>query len=608
MCTGYFKGASLTALMAAMAIPAAAQDSDSSRFQLEEILVTAQKREQRLRDVPLSITAFTSDSIQRIGADRFEDYSRAVPSLVPAPVGPTTRFTLRGISTSTAALTTQPTVGIFIDDVPVTDNYIAFNSPDLRLFDVERVEILRGPQGTLLGASSLAGAVRIITAKPNLSEYEARVEMTGSTTAHGSESLALSGMVNVPVIEDKLAIRAVAYKRHNGGYIDDIGLDQKDANVTKTYGGRLYVGLQPTEDWNIIASVSYQNDLIRGYTGTFLNPPEGADELNWFSYIQPRVPSDLLTMQLQTTYDLGWADIFANISHSKQNALYVQDATLFSVVFGGLTIGTPYFFDSNTRTTVAEFRLVSKNDRPLRYVLGGFYNKKRRDFTARINQEAFVPIFGTDLIYQSDGPENPSRELAVFGDVTYALGDLEATVGLRAFKNRFSLTSITSGLSLGLPDTVLSITEENRSSSVTPRFSLKYNVSDTANVYATVAKGYRFGLVNAVNNPLAPKTYDSDSLWNYEIGAKGVFFDGRVSLESALYYIDWRDFQVNLVLPEGVGNFTVNGGKARSYGAEIAMAAQITDNLILEVSGSTPTPSWLRISPISCRTPESSAP
>jgi iron complex outermembrane receptor protein len=536
-----------------------------------EIVVTAQKRTERLQDVPLSITAFTERTIEQQGITGIEDYAARSPGVALSRDGNQASFSVRGIKSTGGADTTSATAGIYVDDYPIYDTWFRFSSPDLRIFDVGRIEVLRGPQGTLYGATSLSGSIRIITNKPDLGGFGAKFEGTLSTTdGAGAANYAANAMVNVPLATDKAGIRAVGYYRSDSGYLDYPVQGTKDANDTRSYGGRVYLSVAPTETLNLLASVTYQHDAQDDQSATYYYPPAGRTIDQWNSMLAVRTRSDLFIASLSADQELGGGNLNLTANYGTNKSRNQFDASPYSAALG-FPLATPLVQPSKSNTKILEARYTSAATGPFRFVLGAYYNSRYRDFRQEAYQPAIAPVFGTDRIYKVYANQR-ATELAGYGEGTLAFAPgWEATLGLRVFRNDYHFTSSVSGLLNSFVTPLLDFNTDvrNGQTDYTPRVSLSYRPARNVNVYATVSKGYRFGLTNYNSgaNGGTPLTYKSDTLWNYELGVKATMWDNRVTLNTTAYYVDWSDIQLTFRNANGQG-YVTNAGDARSYGLE----------------------------------------
>ena len=578
--SGLMSGAAMGVLAFASSAAAAEAAADNSQpNEVSEVVVTAQKRTERLQDVPLSVSAISEKSMDQQGIVGFADYVTRTPGLHLSTEGTQSTFTVRGISSSTSADTTSATAGIYVDDYPLYDTWFRFSSPDVRIFDVARIEVLRGPQGTLYGATSLSGSIRIITNKPNLVAFSSKIEATGSTTDGGDGNYALNGMVNIPLIEGKLAIRAVAYTRGDGGWIDNPVRGRSNVNGQSVYGGRFYISAQPTETLNVMASIFYQHDLHKDQGASYYFPPSGRSTSDFNSVLPTHTESDLIVGTLSMDKTFGAANLNVTATYGYDQSDNIGDGTPIATAFG-LPVATPFTQPSRSRSETIEARYTSDAAQPFRYVLGAYASTRYRSFGQFADQPLLAPFFGTSNIYNVDANQR-ATELAIYGEATWAFApQWEATVGLRIFNNKYTFNGVVSGLlNSFVTPTVPSVTKDltTNNSSATPRFSLAYKPSRNLNIYATVSEGYRFGLTNYNSgaNAGVPLAYDPDTLWNYELGAKVAFLDGRATLNSSVFYEDWRDIQISFRNANGQAYIT-NAGNARSYGFETELTLRPT--------------------------------
>ena len=563
--------------------------ADNSPVVLEEIVVTANKRSQSLQDVPSSITALSGRKLSISGDDDFGDYLRTVPGVTMVDRGTgRNKIIIRGVSdgpnTSTAAVT-----GVYIDETPVTNTN--FN-PDLKTFDIERVEVLRGPQGTLYGAGSMGGTVKIILNKPNLEEMSAKVDGTYSNTHKGGNNWALNGMLNIPVIEDKFALRGVAYYRDEDGYIDDVALDKQNVNSDETIGARFLARWQVSDRLLLDASVTHQESDI----GAFPQEDIAQGELQQARSIREDQEDTWTLYNMSMQYDLDWAKLTFSTSYFDRT--FSENLDISPLITG--SFGLPETFPAalnNVRDYAeynSELRLVSDLDGPLQWIVGVFYSNREETLKQYVDGTGFPLPFGDYLIKINIGRER--EQLAGFGEVSYDLtGKLKATLGLRWFKasgdDRIVREGILAGVMPGAdPDIQLTNFSEN---SVNPKFLLSYQASDDLLLYAEAAQGFRIGGPNVavpanicaadlatLGLTESPTSYRSDSLWNYELGAKASFANNRVTMNSSLFYIDWTDIQVNRTLGCGFG-FIDNAGKSTSKGMEAELSILPVNNLQL---------------------------
>jgi outer membrane receptor protein involved in Fe transport len=555
---------------------------------LEEIIVTATKRSERLQDVPVAITALTGVELERRGAVRLEDYVAAVPGLAFASNGGNSGvLAIRGVATGTLAGNTQSPVALYYDDVPALESFAPLGMPDLQLFDVDQVEVLRGPQGTLFGSGSLGGAIRVQTAKPDLGKFGGKAEFSGNTIDGGGNGFGVAAAVNLPLIEDELGVRLVGTYRRDGGYVDNSRLGATDVNEGESYGFRGRLRWKPTERLTVDALINSQND----------EPEDGAyvayagKEFVGDSYVKQPVAIDNSNYQLAVEYELDVATLTSLSSYADRITVLTRDFT--PPIIGalsplGVTGVAPVDSRGPSRSFSQELRLASRGDGALKWLAGAYYLDSHRESHERIlvpGAGAVLAPFGfpSDLLFVSDS-DIDTTEKALFGEVSYEfVQDWTLTVGARTIRNDVKFDTVSDGIVNGGPSRVQRDTSEK---ATTPKVALAWRVSPQVNLYARAAKGYRIGQNNLTpaTDPTSglpiPANYSSDSLWNYELGAKTLFLEGRLSMDGALYDIEWDDIQLQASSATGF-NYIDNVGKARSRGAEFQVRALPAPNLEL---------------------------
>lgn len=572
-------GASALSLMA---VPAQAQTQPASDVVTNEIVVTATRRNESIQKVPISITALSEAAIQRSGADSFADYTKTIPGLVYNENGANSgTFAIRGISTGTLAGNTQSPVAVYYDDLPTLDTYLPLGTPDLRLFDVERVEVLRGPQGTLFGSGALGGAIRIITNKPVMNEFAGKAEGTVEATDGGRPSFGANLAVNVPLVTDKLAARVVGYYRRDGGWVDNVATGRDNVNKQDSYSVRGLLRFVPSEALTITANVSYQRDKPKdsayvtygnaGYTYTGATPQF--------------VTNKSFVANLVGDLDLGSAKLTSSTTYAKRTNDSVRDFTPVITAVYGLTAPSPGLDAITTKSLAQELRLASTTDGPFQWLLGGFYLRNKQHIDENIATPGFGAAFGYPTDQSLFGFYNvKSIEKALFGELSYNITEkLKATAGVRLVWNHVTLFSQADGdLNGGL--SVLD--RSSKDDAVTPKFALSYQATRDVLLYAQAAKGYRVGQNNLtpLNDPTSglpiPPNYKSDSLWNYEGGIKSTILGGRVTANASVYYIDWKNIQLKTLSATGF-SYVGNAGTAESYGAELELHGKVTSALEL---------------------------
>ncbi|APZ98837.1 TonB-dependent receptor [Sphingopyxis sp. QXT-31] len=584
--------ASLAALAAAM--PAHAEEAGESE---SDIVVTAQKREQLLIDVPQSVSVVSGDALENVQAISFSDYLKLVPGLQLNQTTPGFgRLVIRGVNTGGVA----STVAVYQDEMSFGSSSGLVNGAilagDFDTFDIERIEVLRGPQGTIYGASSMGGVLKYVTKKPDTGALEVRARGSVEATKGGDESFLGSAVVNIP-LGDTLAFRASGFYRDYGGYIDSIGTAgsdvEKNINDSKSYGGRASLLFRPSETFSVQLSAYSQNLKTNASNNVDSDPatgrtlyggltqsqfvPEGTD-------VQYRVYSAVVEA------DLGFANLVSATSYSTLRQVFRADLT---TQFGGLieaVFGTPNdFFNQQTtrvRRLTQEVRLQSPESDSFEWLVGGYYTRERglidQEFNA-VQPGTLTPVAGLPLLGVAQ-LSSRYREIAGFANATLHLGErFDLTFGGRYSDNKQSALQVSDGVLAGGPNTlpVARSSENVFTFSVAPSFE----ISDQATVYARVAKGFRPGGPNvlAPGAPVELGSYSSDSLISYEVGVKAETADRTFGIDIAAFHIDWKDIQVFGI----VNNFGINfnGGKAESNGLEFTANLRPTNGLVFSLNG-----------------------
>ncbi|MBL8268573.1 TonB-dependent receptor domain-containing protein, partial [Steroidobacter sp.] len=547
---------------------------------VEEVIVTASHRPQLLSEVPIAATALTQDDLLSAGATRVQDVVRYSPGFSLTSAGANRdRIAVRGIATSQGQLLQQATVGQFVDEIVTDSGTGATTTLDSRLFDVQRVELLRGPQGTLFGSGSLSGAMRIITNKPDLEEFHVTTEVRAESIQDGEVGGGASGMLNLPLVPGKLGLRAVAYGQNEGGYVDNVKLGQEDVNSERVRGGRLILAAQPTDGLSLQATVLHQDSKTYGGFASVVTPGLGAavEDYQSIQSVNSRNELEFSAANFVGQLDLGFASLLSSTSYSEREYTSIDDGTPYLTVLtrllgvpGGLTNPTPSLTPASTRQFSQEFRLASTGERVVDWTIGAIYIDRTTRGGQWVNAPALIPLVGSGNLYglavQSD-----QSEKAVFGELSWDItGQLTATAGLRASRTSVAFDTTASGyLATGNFTTTNRFSGDKDADTVTPRLAVSYAFTDDFRVYTQAAKGFRTGGPNLTASTLLgiPSTYEPDSLWNYELGLKSYWLDRRLAVNAATYYIDWQDLQLSLV-NSGV-SFTGNAGAAKSYGVEI---------------------------------------
>lgn len=580
---------------ATSADPVAANNDRDDPNDPNVIVVTAQKRTQVLIDVPQSVTVVSGATLERNQATNFKDYLKLVPGLQLNQSTPGFgRLVLRGVNTGGVA----STVAVYQDETVFGSSSGLVNGAilagDFDTFDIARIEVLRGPQGTLYGANALGGILKFVTNPPNTTKLEARGRASVETTQGGDVSYLGSAVVNVP-LSNNLAVRATGFYRKIGGYIDSIGTGGSDVakniNDSKSYGGRGALLFKPTDNFSVQLSAYVQNldnqapDSVDAdpATGTTLyGRPTQSQFVPNASRIRYRVYSGVVD------YDFGFASLVSATSYSTLQQTFRTDLTnAFSAAIVGI-VGPNEFYQNQTtrvRRFTQELRLQSPSNDRFEWLLGGFYTRE----TGVIDQ-LFIPVtpgtltpIAAPLLGAAVSPSR-YREIAGFANATVHFGErFDLTFGGRYSHNRQSSDQSTDGLLAGGPNTLP--TARSKEGVFTYSVSPKIKIGSRAALYARVAKGFRPGGPNILppSAPVELRSFRSDSLISYEVGVKAETRDRMFSIDAAAFHIDWNDIQ--LLGSIGIFNTNFNGGKATSDGFEFTATARPASGFTVSVNG-----------------------
>ncbi len=558
---------------------------------LDTIIVTAHKRAEDMRDVPASISVISDAQLEDLHATQLTDFAAYVPGFQVGSGGTPgqTSLSLRGI----VPISPGATVGTYLDDTPLGSSSFHARSAEFALdllpYDVEQIEVLRGPQGTFYGANTIGGLLKYRTRAPDLQNFEIRAGADAFDVADaGDFGWGQRIGVNVPLVDDRLALRASFAHQHTPGYIDNAATGEKDQNEFAQQGARVALLWQASEDVSLQLSGMWQSvDSDDNATAVFDWPslrPIGDGRSNVNRIAQP-FEKALAYYSATLNWALGWADFVSATSYSDTTTRQVQDVTeLFGVLFPlfGFPEGLSRFqLDLELEKWTQEFRLTSATGERVEWLVGTFFtHEDSKNFQLASAQSLDgAPIPGLDPLATAALPTT-YKEYAVFGNLTYKFSErFDLSLGARWARNEQGFTQISSGAILPTVTVPGESTESVWTYSVAPRFHL----SEDAMLYARVASGYRPGGPNVVITGAEPPQVDSDSLVNYELGLKAEFLDRRALVDVALFYIDWDDIQINV--SEGGVNFRSNAGTAQSRGVELTTLFRPVAGLQLGVNG-----------------------
>jgi len=585
---------------------------------LEEVLVTAQRRgPERLQDVPMSISVVDKKTIDQLGLVGMNDYLRALPSTSYIEFGPgANNIIIRGVATN---FSSDDSTGVYIGDTPITNMGVPVGGdPDLKLIDIERVEVLRGPQGTLYGEGSIGGAVRIVPAAPNPERFESRVRGSLSMTgAEGGNNDTIEGMVNLPLLDGDAALRLVAYRHDNSGYYRNVAgsdpytrywseyygvpaIDKSEIGATTYTGWRAQLLWQPKPELSITVMFLSQDIDMDG-------TPQG--EVRLEKYQQARQSKlngegdssvmDFDLSNLEVNYDFESFSLLSTTS-------LIESRAGSDAVFPGLgaedglgEIPVFHRWIGPARSFNQELRLTSRQDGRLRYLAGFFYQDMESSIDNLWRYEGnpeMDPVEGATILDALG--EYEQEQTSVFGELTYDLTDrLTGSAGARWYSYDQLVRWTGGGLWSGEEGELLTLSDGDGES-----YSLKleYEASQTTRMYGSFNQGFRFGGTNEQLPPICDQDgdgildgtnisnsskIDSDTVDSYELGVRFRSSDGRFSMNATVFYVDWTDIPIWVTLPCEFG-VMLNAGKAKSEGIEIEGKWGITEGLIFNYAAS----------------------
>jgi iron complex outermembrane recepter protein len=606
--------------------------------QLEEVVVTARKKAESLQDAPLSIQAFNTQSIEQLGISNFDDYALLLPSLSIQSIQPgLSTIYMRGAADGGDGNVSgnAPSVALYIDEQPAT---AIGRNLDIHIYDIERIEALAGPQGTLFGASAQAGTVRIITNKPNPGAFEAGFDVGYSDTKEGDDSYSVEGFVNQP-IGDNAAIRLVGWTKEDGGYIDNIpasrnyGLTdefanlqvpatiednskfvEEDFNTLENTGARLALKVDLNENWSVLASALTQEMETEGvWSHDEENPNGEIGELEVQRFNEDSMNDEFTQFALTVEGDLGFASLTyaasvmdREIEYFNDYADYMVDVPgyvayicgYYSYYYGGpitaeCTSGNIFYQEDNEfERTTHEIRLQSQGSSPLQYTVGFYYEDASHEYLQEWIAPGMAQGGGMDLLggnrwYVTD-QKREQEETAVFGEISYDFTDkLTVLLGARYFENEDAIKGITAygieafdSYGFGLIDVDVKAKDEDSIFKV----NVAYALDDDKNIYFTWSEGYRAGGVNRASSATVDPTYAPDFLTNWEFGWKTDWLDQSLRWNGAAYFMEWEDMQFTkfstAAFQQPIG-LTINIGEAEITGFETDLTYMPIEGLTL---------------------------
>jgi outer membrane receptor protein involved in Fe transport len=623
--------------------PADPESAAAGGVGLDEVVVTATRRQERLQDVPISISVFTQEKMDEQSIRSIDDVTRLTPgvSFTRNAMSASGNYNdegsdinIRGIDSTGGA----STVGIYIDDTPIQSRKVGFGTFNAFpvLFDLDHVEVLRGPQGTLFGAGSEGGTVRFLTPEPGLESQSGSLRTELATTQHGDPSEEYSAAIGGPIINDVLGYRFAASYRHDGGYVNREDYltgeeTQPRSNWGQTVSVRGALKWQPIEGLSIEPSFYYQ-ELHLNDTSAYwrqLSNPSAEDFVNGNAQTNPSTDPFYLAA-VRANWNLGWATLFSNSAFYSRNQYGSSDYTQFnqalywilgylpSYLPGPTDRATSYFTDTQNNI-YQEFRLASADPTSLITWTGGLFfshlneNSTENVYDKNINAEA-TAYTGTGLcaptdtrclteglIYYQPYYKVIDQETALYGEATYKiLPTLKFTAGARVSRQRSTGASLYGGPFTGL--TAAEVSDQSTTQTpVTPKAVLSWEPDHDNLLYLSAAKGFRIGGTNVDIGPICPTdsanfglpigpdgkrhtptSYSSDSLWSYEFGGKNTLFERQLQVNWSLFLINWKNIQQNVYLPTCGLQFVANLGQARSEGGDVEFNYKPTQDLLLD--------------------------
>jgi outer membrane receptor protein involved in Fe transport len=565
--------------------------STASNSELAEIIVTATRRSESIQNVPSSITALTAGTLDQINARDLNDFAGFVPGLSFSSTGPSTNLlVIRGITTGSQL---SSATGVYLDDIPLgasTSNGVGYQSLNINTFDLSRIEVLNGPQGTLYGATSLGGTIKYIPNAPDIKAFGVDVGLQVSSTQHGHIDHAYTGMINMP-IADVAAVRIDGYQVYDSGYAKDPIYGRDNQGWARSEGGRFALLVQPTDDLDIQLRASTQHIPSESADVAFRDPKTHEPTYGTYDQAYPTFQPSNYSLTLYSAainYNTPWAK-FSSITGLQVNngTSYTDNSLTYDAALTtafGLPITDPFslYVNTTTKKFTQEFRVASHESTTFQWLAGAFLSNEKTSETVDLFDTA-TPA-GTFFGISPFTSFLPStyREYAAYADGTiFFTKQLELGLGVRYSRQKQAYEETVSGLLATGSATVLTPPVATSDQSVmTYLINPKFHLTDDVMIYARAASGFRPGGPNFVLKPgLGNPTYDPDRLWSYELGEKATFLDKRATLNFDIYDILWKDIQVTVNV--GGVNQLENAGTARVTGAEMSFDYRILPALTL---------------------------
>ena len=544
---------------------------------LQAVVVNATKRNAAVDQLPYAVSALDADALQSAGAVDIDDVAAQLTSFSTTNLGPgRDKILLRGLSDGVFTGRTQSTVGVYLDDVPITYNA---PDPDLHIGDLDTVEVLRGPQGTLYGGGTMSGIYRIVPRKPELDEAYGSFRGGLTETQGGGLGDEVEGIVNAPLVKDRLAIRAMAYQDVEGGYIDDINLHQNQIDRSVRTGGRAYLRAEADPSLTLTLGGAYQ--AIHSNDTQYISPHLG--RLHRANLVREASDNNFGHVEAVVEKVGGWGEVRSTTSWVRHDFSSLADASNALPLFGLTTAGVgSYDEPSKIDMLVEDAVWTSPSAGRLQWLAGvfGSLTQERTNAFVRASDLAAAPA---QLLYQEHRTDYLS-EAAIYGEASWSFTDaLQATLGARAFLDRVETKS-----DVNAPQTGASrlFHDGLNGNGISPKFALSYRLPGRQLLYATVEEGHRTGGFNTgavlgatfATSPSQPglhRQFGADELWNYEVGAKLSFLGDRLRVRTAGFYSAWKNIQTDQFLVSGL-SYTANAGDGRNLGLETEVQVRLT--------------------------------
>ena len=623
------------------ALPALAQEEAA---RLDEVIVTSTKREINLQDVPHNIDVLSQDDLYKMSASSMDDIVKALPSVSLTSTMPGRHsLVIRGISSGAYEYRTDAQVAVYLDEQPMTTNS---QQVGVRIIDMNRIEQLAGPQGTLFGSSSQTGTIRYITNKPDPKSISGEIEGRYGNTSGGEDSYDISGHLNLPLVTDTLAVRVVGYSAREGGYVDNVfgasysgnydnaAVVEDDFNDFDVDGGRISVLWNMGENWSALFGYVFEDTAATGSWET--DPFLGDHKITTF--IKEFRDDDWYSASVTLKGDLGFADLSLTATQFDRDMAYEWDNMAYSQekdyyrtypLYNTDYYQSTTFNDQHQERDTFELRLTSTADSRLRWIVGGYYEDVYdewyygAEYPGYVNTTSFYaanytyaylwgqlgydyacgcyfppnpnvsyPLAATDIEY-SNTFQRSVEQIALFGEVSYDLTDkLTVLGGIRWAeydRNVYSRFAFPEGL-VPYEDRIAgdgSFRDIGKSDDTIYKLSLSYEIDDDKMIYGLFSQGFRLGGVNslrAASTGQLELVYNPDYLDNYEIGIKSMWLDSRLRLNADIFYMKWSDYQQGVSFDEWWLRGTVNAKEAETKGFEVKLDWYITDNFSISAN------------------------